>query len=392
VLDLLGSLVNDSLIRRTETPDGEVRFEMLETIREYANEKLDEEPDAADVRRLHARFFLELAVRGEAHLLGPDQKEWLDSFDREHDNLRAAISWSIRAGEVLAGQEAAGALWRFWHQRGHLAEGRSWLEKLLSTPGGASRNPQRFKALTGAGGLAYWQNDYAGAERFYSEALEIAQDLDDPRSLVEALFNLSFIDRIRGDEEEGMAKIRRSQELARSLGDREMIANIQWLLGNHELRADRPEQGLPMVEEALKVFREVGNRFSVAESLSGLGSIYRRIGKSEEATTAQREALEIFIEVDNPTGIATALQEMAIVETMEGRDERALRLAGAASALRHEVGGGPPAELMRTDKVLTESRARLRPEAAEAAWNEGTTMGTDKAIALALEGPDRFAP
>jgi predicted ATPase/class 3 adenylate cyclase len=388
LLDVLGSLVNNSLLRRTETPGGEVRFQMLETIREYAMEKLDDEPDSMEVRRRHARFFLDLATRGEPHLLGRDQKELLDRFDRDHDNLRASLKWSIEAGEVAAGQEAAGALWRFWHQRGHLAEGRRKLEHLLNAPGGEERTPQRFKALTGAGGLAYWQNDYPAAERFYAEALEMARGLDDPRSIAEGLFNLSFLDRIRGDEEEGMAKLRTVREMATSIGDRQLAADSLWLLGSRELREGRPEQGLPMVEEALGIYRELGNLFSTAESLASLGSFYLRLGDSEAAAAAQREALRMFVEVGNPTGIAMALEEMAIVEGMEGRHERALRLAGAASALKDDIGGGAPVELMRSDEVLDESRRSLDPEAAEAAWNEGAAMGTDKAIAFALEGPN----
>jgi predicted ATPase/class 3 adenylate cyclase len=385
VLDLLSSLVDDSLLRRTETLGGEVRFQMLETIREYATERLDAEPDGADVLRRHARYFLALATRAEPHLVGANQKEWLDRCDREHDNIRAALKWSIQAGEVRAGQEAAGALWRFWHQRGHLAEGRRKLEHLLQAPGGAERTPERFKALIGAGGLAYWQNDYPATERFYSEALEIARELEDPRPIAEALFNLSFLDRIRGDVEEGMAKLRRVLEIARSNGDRQLAADSLFLLGNHELQEGSPEDGLPMVEEGLGIYRELGNLFATADSLSGLGSYYRTLGDRDAATAAQREALEIFVEVGNPTGIAMVLEEMAMIETMEGQHERALRLAGAADALKDQIGGGAPAELMRSGESLEESRRNLDPETAERAWDEGREMGTDKAIAYALE-------
>jgi predicted ATPase/class 3 adenylate cyclase len=385
VLDLLGSLVNHSLLRRTETPGGEVRFQMLETIREYATERLEAEPDAPEIRRRHARYFLDLATRAEAHLLGPDQKEWLDRCDHEHDNIRAALKWSIHAGEVPAGQEAAGALWRFWHQRGHLAEGRAKLEHLLQAPGGDGRTPARFKALTGAGGLAYWQNDYPTAERFYSEALEIATELDDPRAIAEGLFNLSFLDRIRGEEEQGMAKLRRVLETARSLGDSQLVADSLFLLGSHDLREGRHQEGLPMVEEALAIHRELRNLFATADSLSGLGSFYRRISDSEAAISKQREALEIFVQVGNPTGIAMVLQEMALIETMDGHHERALRLAGAASALKEETGGGAPEELMRSNEAIENARRTLDPETAERAWDEGRRMGSDKAITYALD-------
>jgi predicted ATPase/class 3 adenylate cyclase len=385
VLDLLGSLVDRSLLRRTETPAGEVRFQMLETIREYALERLGEQPDAPSIRRRHARFFLELAGRGEPHLLGPEQKLWLDRFERDHDNFRAALKWSLEEGEIPAGQEAAGALWRFWHQRGHLAEGRRKLEHLLHAPGGSEPTPERLKALVGAGGLAYWQNDYPATERFYSEALQIARELDDPRAIAEGLFNLSYVDRIKGDEEEGTAKLRTVYDMAASIGDRQLAADSLRLLGSRELREGRLEEGLPMVEEALDTYRELGNLFATADSLTGLGSFYREIGDLDAAAAAQREALVMFVEVRNPTGISMALEEMAIIEASRGRHERALRLAGAVSALRGETGGGAPPELMRSTELLEESRSNLDPQVAGDAWNGGIEMGTDQAIDLALE-------
>ena len=386
VLDLLGDLVDNSLLRRTETSGGEIRFQMLETIREFATERLEAEPNAAEVREGHARYYLALAIQAEPHLIGADQKEWLDRCDREHDNIRAALAWSIQAGEVRAGQEAAGALWRFWHQRGQLPEGRRKLEHLLRASGGEGRTPERFKALTGAGGMAYWQNDYPATQRFYKEALEIAQELNDPRSIAEGLFNLSFIDRIRDDVEEGMTKLRRVLEMARSIDERQLAADSLFLLGSHEIREGRPEDGFPMLEEALTIFRELGNLFATADSLSGLGSYYRFIGESEAATAAQRQALEIFVEVGNAIGIAMVLEEMAMTETMDGRHEKALRLAGAADALKEQMGGGPPAELMRSAESLDESRRNLDPETAERVWNEGRDMSPDKAVAYALEG------
>jgi tetratricopeptide (TPR) repeat protein len=385
VLDVLSALVDDSLLRRMETPDGEVRFQMLETIREFASERLEEEPDTAEIRRRHAGTYLSLAREAEDHLLGANQKLWLDRFDREHDNIRAALAWSVRSGEAEAGQEAAGAMWRFWHQRGHLSEGRKKLEHLLDVPSGTGRTAARFKALTGAGGLAYWQNDYAATERYYSEALEIARDLGDQRAVAQALYNLSYTDRIAGNEEAGFAKLRQALEVARSIGDRQLTADCLGLIGNHELREGAPQEGLAMVEEALDIYRELGNRFAVADSLSGIGSAYRLVGDGEAACDAHRQALEIFVEVGNPTGIAMVFEEMAMVETMDGRHERALRLAGAASALKEEIGGGAPEELMKSEEGLSASRTSLDPETAERAWSEGRQMGTDKAVAYAVD-------
>jgi tetratricopeptide (TPR) repeat protein len=174
-------------------------------------------------------------------------------------------------------------------------------------------------------------------------------------------------------------------EIAKSIDDRPLIADSLYLLGNQELREGRPEEGLPMVEEALDIYRNLGNRFATADLLSGLGSFYRILGDCDAAAAAQREALEMFVEVGNPTGIAMTLEEMAMVETIEGRHERALRLAGAAEALKEQIGGGPPAELMRSAESFAESRRNLDPETANRAWEEGRDLSADKAIQYALE-------
>jgi tetratricopeptide (TPR) repeat protein len=157
-------------------------------------------------------------------------------------------------------------------------------------------------------------------------------------------------------------------------------------LGNNALRKGQPQEGLAMVEEALAIYRELGNRFAAADALSGIGSAYRLVGDGDAACDAHRQALEIFVEVGNPTGIAMVLEEMAMVETMDGRHERALRLAAAAASLKEETGGGAPEELMKAEEGLQASRRSLDAETAERAWQEGREMGTDKAIAYALNG------
>jgi predicted ATPase len=139
ILDGLASLVDQSLVLRTEPAAGHPRFSMLETIREFGQERLADEGDLARLRRRHADHFLDLAIAAEPHLTGADQGDWLDRCDLEQANLRAAFRWAIDAGETGRAQEAAGALWRFWQQRGHLTEGRRWLEEVLVMPSGRRR-------------------------------------------------------------------------------------------------------------------------------------------------------------------------------------------------------------------------------------------------------------
>jgi tetratricopeptide (TPR) repeat protein len=201
VLEGLTSLVDKSLVRRTEPSDGQPRFSMLETIREFAQEQLGAGGDLDLVRRRHAEHFLGLAVEAEAHLTGDDQRAWLDRCDREHANIRAALRWAIEAGEAGGAQESAGSLWRFWQQRGHLAEGRRWLEEILAMPSRQGPTPGRAKALTGAGGIAWWQNDHDAARAFYEEALAIERELGDPGRMAEALYNEAFVVAAGGDLE-----------------------------------------------------------------------------------------------------------------------------------------------------------------------------------------------
>ena len=385
ILDLLGSLVDNSLVRRTETVDGEIRFQMLETIRQFAAERLEEGSDAEEVRRRHADHFLDFAIRAEPHLVGVDQKAWLDRMERDIDNLRSAMRWAIDSGSVELGQEAGGAIWRFWHQRGRMLEGRRKLEALLNAPGGERPTASRFKALIGAGGLAYWQNDYGATERFYTEAFEVAKELDEPRAIAQGLYHLSYVDRIAGNVEDGMEKVRRALDIARSIGDKQLIADCLGLLANHARREGQLDEALSMAEASLELLREIGNRYALADSLGGIGEIYRVAGKSDAACDVHRQALEIFVEVGNPTGIALVLEEMALVDAMDRRYERALRLGGAASALRDRIGGGPPGVLMRADEAYEEARRNLPADAADRAWAEGLEMETDKAVAYALD-------
>jgi tetratricopeptide (TPR) repeat protein len=365
--------------------DGQVRFYMLQTIREFADERLDEEPDGEEVRRRFANLFLDLATSAEPHLVGLDQRAWLDRIELEQDNLRAALACSIDRGFPEVGQAAAGSVWRFWQQRGHLTEGRKKLDALLRAPGGEDRTAARFKALNAAGGIAYWQNDWPATERYYTEAFGIAEELGEERMIAEGLYNLSYVDRLNKKEDEGMEKVRRALDIARRIGDRQLIADCLGLLASAARREGKIDEALSMAEESLALVRETGNRYALADSLAGMGEVYRLVGDGQSACKAHCQALTIFAEVGNPTGIALVLEEMALVDTMDGRYERALRLGGAAAALKERIGGGPPAPLMRMTEAYEESRRGLDPETAERAWAEGLQLDTDKAVTYALE-------
>jgi predicted ATPase len=386
VFEGLASLVDKSLLRQTGTPGGGSRFVMLETIREFAVEQLEAQGDAAVVRRRHGEHFLALAREAEPHLETDEQKPWLDRCDLEHGNIRAALRWALDAGEVEAGQESAGALWRFWQQRGHLAEARRWFDELLAAPGGQDRTPARGKALTGAGGIAYWQNDYPAAWAHYGEAVELYRDLGDRPRLANALYNMGFQPAVDHRYEEAAPYFEEAVHIAREEGLTETQAAAQSMLGYIEMWRRNYDAALPLVEETVEIHRRTGNRFKVADDLTGLALLYHLTGRTDEARQALRESLGMFRDVENPTGMGLALHGFASLAAAEGRHEDAALLSGASAKLKEMVGGGAPPELTSNyGDPVSEAKEHLDEETFQRAWQEGYSMPVDKAVAHALE-------
>jgi predicted ATPase/class 3 adenylate cyclase len=387
-LEGLTSLVDKSLVRGTGPGDGPPRFSMLETIREFGLEQLDAGADLDLLRRRHADHFLDLMLEAEPHLTADDQLEWLDRCDREHANIRAALRWAIETGEADRAQEAAGALWRFWQQRGHLAEGRRWLEEVLAMPSGQGPTPARAKALTGAAGIAWWQQDRESAGACYWEALAVERDLGDPARTAEALYNYAFV--VAGDDLDAATRLlEESLDLFRRVGDERGVAQVLPMLVMQDAQAGNWRSVVDSLEEVVAIWRGLGDRLQLAFDLVWLAFALGRLGRREDARSAGLEALELFRAADNDTGIGIAFTDLAFLATWEGRHEDAIRLAGASQALKERVGGPPGAigGLLEGDPVA-EARAHLSGEAADRAWEEGLTMSVDEAVGLAREGPE----
>jgi predicted ATPase/class 3 adenylate cyclase len=388
-LDGLTSLVDQSLVRRVELPGRPARFSMLETIREFGTEQLEALGDAGELRRRHAGWFLDLAVAAEPHLTADDQGEWLDRCDSEHANIRAALRWAVEAGQADRAQAAAGALWRFWQQRGHLAEGRRWLEEVLAMPSGQGPTPARAKALAGAGGIAWWI-DQAAARALYSEALAIERELGDPARLAEALYNQAFV--VAGDDLEAAAGLlEESLELFRRAGDEPGAARAMVMLVVRDAVAGAWDRVIARVEETVAIWRRLGDRLNLAFNLVWLAFAYGRAGRSDGARATAWEALELFLEAGNPTGIALVFLDLAFLLTWEGRHADAIRMAAVAQAQREPAGGGPMPGFggMLEGDPVADARAHLPPEVADQAWREGLALPLERAVELARGGaPD----
>jgi predicted ATPase/class 3 adenylate cyclase len=387
-LDGLASLVDQSLVLATGPAAGPDRFSMLETIREFGQERLAAAGDAELVRRRHAEWFLDLAVTAEPYLTGADQGEWLDRCELEQANLRLALRWAAGAGQADRAQEAAGALWRFWQQRGHLAEGRLRLEEVLALPAGQGPTPARARALAGAGGIAWWQEDIAAARRFYDEALAVERRLGDPAGIADALYNQAFVVAAGGDFEVAFGLYEESLELFRRAGDEAGVARADWMLAIRDLVAGRWDAPAARAEEAVATWRRTGDRFRLGDGLVWLAVVEARAGRPDAARSALEEARELAAEADSPMGMLSVLIGLSYLARWEGRHQDAVRLAGAADALREQVGGRAPLDFLASflGDPEAEARAQLSPDVAQRAWKEGHRSGVDAALASSAQG------
>jgi predicted ATPase/class 3 adenylate cyclase len=384
VLDGLSSLAEKSLVTVGDA-SGERRFGMLETIREFALERLEKSGESVELRRRHALAYLDLAERAVPAYTRRDRKTWLERLEPEHDNFRAALEWSIEGGEASIALRFTWALWRFWQMRGHLQEGRTWSSRALEMPEAQGRSPERARALEGAGGLAYWQSDSVGAQKWYGEALAVAEANRDPKLIADALYNYAFsfdpgkwgeqVDKLAGILDRAMALYER-------LGDRAGIANTHWALGNLAYGQVDYQRAVDWTTQSLAEARELGDDFLTGWSLFMRGGALARLGRWDEAVEPWREGLSLFLESGDLTGILFNLDGLADAAIASGDPERGLRLRAVTQALRVETG----AELLESDR---ETRGtpdhELTEEEATMAKAEGEAMTLEQAVAYALE-------
>jgi len=422
LLDGMASMVDKSLVRQIEQADGEPRFAMLETIREYGLEKLAASGEQESIRQAQAAYCVVLAEEGAAESPEGELKEWLDRFETEHDNFRTALEWLAETHTVEWGLRLGIALFRFWETREYLAEGRERLGKLLGLPEAKPSNT-RMRALFAAGVLAADQSDYAAADRFMMESLEIARLLGDKRSIAVSLNAMAVIARDKGDLTASTALFEESLVQWRDLCDRQAVARalsnlgtvvesqgdyarahalyqeclaifrelgdwrgIAWTL-NHQGDMLRDQGDLAsarsLYEQSLATFRELNDRWGIAGSLADLGNLTREQGDyaASVSDALYRESLIQFQELGYKRGIARVLESFAASAAEQSQPERALRLAGVAAALRQTIGAPPsPAEQAKLEQVLERARRGLTTTASRTAWLEGWVMPVEMAI------------
>ncbi|HUG06726.1 MAG TPA: adenylate/guanylate cyclase domain-containing protein [Candidatus Limnocylindria bacterium] len=384
VLDRLSELLDNSLIRQLEA-DGEPRFRMLVTIREFAMERLDASAEAQDIRRRHFAAYLALAERAAPELQGKDQRRWLDLLELEHDNMRGALECALLDRRVDDATRLVFALWRFWQARGYLREGLTWAERLLALP--ASDPRVRLRALEAAGGITYWMGDMSATERYYGEEYDLAGRLHDEPERAKAAYNLSFVYLFsRTDLARAEALLEEALPIHRKLGDRASIGRAAWALGalygeSFERSREDRLKAQRLAHEALEQHRALGNRFDIAWDLHSTGLAALRLDKPDEAVEEWREALDIFVEAGDSSGMVLLLSNFAEHARALGDLEREATLVGAWTAMADRTGVGL-ASLWGTTEGRT--LAKDIPAERRPALERGRAMKTDEAIAYAL--------
>jgi predicted ATPase len=424
LLDGMSSMVDKSLLQQFEQANGEPRFLMLETIREYAREKLEASGEDAATKRAHAAYCLVLAEEAAAES-GAEGAEVRERIALEHDNFRAALDWLTETGDADWGLRLGTALFRFWESREFLTEGRDRLGKLLRMPSAAAPTKARARALFAAGVLASEQGEIGVADALMMESLVIARQLGDQqgtavslnaravhardlgnlalahslfqeslalwrelgdlKAMARALSNLASVLKMQGEFELAHSLCGECLAIFQGLGDRTGVA---WSLNNQgDVARDQGDSAgaRALYEQALGIFRELDDRWGIAGTLADLGNLAREQKNCPAALPLYRESLKIFQELDHKRGVARLLECCACSAAVEQQAERSLRLAGAAAALRKSIGAPlTPAEQAKLEAILEPARQALANTGSATAWLSGWDMPLENAIAEVL--------
>jgi non-specific serine/threonine protein kinase len=389
LLDGLASLMDKSLLRQVETPEGEGRFSMLGTIRDYASERLDASGEAPFAKRRHVAFFLAVAEEAAPHLHGPRQAEWLARLEQEHDNLRQALIWALESGDAPTAVRLGAALWRFWWILGHLGEGQRWLAGVLKSSQALSASV-RIRALSGAWGIMSHAlptdpDSYAQAHTFFSESLDLCRELGDALGVALSLGNLGQVATGRGDLEHGIPLLEESLLLLRELGDRERIASALSNLGTAALQAGNTARAEELLQESLAIRRELNDRPAVAASLTSLAHAAASRGDQRAASALLADALNLSRQLGANPVVAEAIDELARLALASEKTEQAARLFGAAAGFRKASGVLlSSAAQQALEQDVEAARATLGDEGFAAAWAAGGALSREAVVAQAL--------
>lgn len=431
VLDVLTHLVDKSLVV-VEEREGERRYRLLETIRQYSQERLWEAGEVARLQERHWTWYTGLVERAGLDVLGPQQVAWFNRFEREHDNLRTALGRLLERGEAeIAARIGGGVFYHFWLYRGYRTEGRTILERILTQY--AEHTSARAWVLLSAGLLAFYQDGTSRAHILLQEGLLLSRVLADRQLIAYFLNALAYLRHSQGDDKQAIALYEECLPLLREVGDKPVLglALSGWglallALGEYEraralceeslalarelgspdrvagsltdlalavLEQGSEEQARALCEESLAIRQQLGDKGGYAHTLSILGRLALQQGDVEQAARCYRESLLLRQETAEKEGVAVALEGLARVTTIRGQTRSAAQLFGAAEVLRTAMGTPLPLSERASHEPAVETvRADLDETAFAQAWAEGQAMTLEQAMAAALEAREQFTP
>lgn len=355
VMDLLVRLIEKSLIVQEVAEDGTVRYRMLETVRQFEQTKLTEAGESETLRDRHGSYFVEFAENAEPHLQQADQKEWLDRLEREHDNLRAALAWTL--GEARL--RLAGVLQRFWLMRNYAQEGLGWLQSALSH---AENAPPSLaaKAWNGMGVLAWSLGDYPNAIHYFEQSLGALSAEERPAETARALTNLGIVTSAQGDYPKARHYYEQALTLYRSLGASNYVAMVLSNLGGTLMDQGEYEAAEAVLSECLPLQRETGSESSVAVVLQNLGKIAQKRGDRARVYTLLSECLRIGYDIRNSRDIAATLATLGMLAAEQQDYRGAARWFGAVEAACTAAGAPlPPLERAEYESSVAVVQAAL---------------------------------
>ncbi len=385
--DLLARLADKSLVLIDQSERGKTRYGMLETIRQYAGQKLLESGNATQVWNRHLEFFLQLAEEANPKLRGPDELIWFERLEREHDNLRAALSWALKSQNAEAGLRLAGKMSYFWFVRGYVMERIGWLEKVLAHCQGGS-DSSRAAALRWLGGMLLW-SEGGSLERAFlllEESLALYRQLDDKEGTAWVL-NLQGINAmIRGDYKKAEQLYGESLVLRRDLGHPWSIAQTLQNIAPLEIQQGDLLSAKNHAEETLALFQQAGDQRGVARTYTDLGIIARMNGDFERSTTLFTQSLSKLWLVRDRWSAAFVIESLAVLAIAQDTPKRAAQLFGAADGLREMI--GLPlliSERKEHDENISVLRKQLEEDIFVNLWTQGASMTLDQAVDFALQ-------
>ena len=404
VLDLLSKLVDKSLVVAEAEEEGALRYRMLETVRQYGQERLEAAcPEAERVRERHARYYLAIAEEAVVQEPGLALKEsrpvaWLERMAAEHGNLRAALSWALDREEVGEHEEELGlrlavAMWWFWYTHDYQSEGRRYLERALSGRSNPATKHLRARALIGAGWMALTRADFVEAKALMEEGLSLCRELGDKEGIASALSELGWVAVLGQRDDIPIAAVfEELMELKPQLENRNTLAYLLLLEGAIVGSQGAVERAATLHEESLELFREMHDEIGTIMCLSHFGLVELLRADYDAAASLLREALRRGWVLDLKPGIQVCLYGLACVAASLEQPIRAVRLWGAVEGMREAYGVHlTPITRSVTDYegYLITVRSQLGEEAFAAVWAEGEAMPLERTIeyALSLEEP-----